>query len=126
MPIEVRQLVPGDDVLLSDFLETRADSSMFLRANLHRGGTAMAATLSAEERRIAVRAAGALGLGIAGVDLLRSNRGPLLLEVNASPGLEGIEAATGVDVAGAIMDLLQAQAHDSHAEPRLRRKPARA
>ena len=96
------------------------------RANLHRGGTAMAATLSAEERRIAVRAAGALGLGIAGVDLLRSNRGPLLLEVNASPGLEGIEAATGVDVAGAIMDLLQAQAHDSHAEPRLRRKPARA
>jgi ribosomal protein S6--L-glutamate ligase len=96
------------------------------RANLHRGGTAMAATLSTEERRIAVRAAGALGLGIAGVDLLRSNRGPLLLEVNASPGLEGIEAATGVDVAGAIMDLLQAQTHDSHAETRPRRKPAKA
>jgi ribosomal protein S6--L-glutamate ligase len=96
------------------------------RANLHRGGTAMAATLSTEERRIAVRAAGALGLGIAGVDLLRSNRGPLLLEVNASPGLEGIEAATGVDVAGAIMDLLQAQGHDSHAETRPRRKPAKA
>ena len=96
------------------------------RANLHRGGTAMAATLSAEERRIAVRAAGALGLGIAGVDLLRSNRGPLLLEVNASPGLEGIETATGIDVAGAIMDLLQAQAHDSHAETRPRRKPAKA
>ena len=95
------------------------------RANLHRDGSAQAATLSAEEKRIAIRAAGALGLGIAGVDLLRSNRGPLLLEVNASPGLEGIEAATGVDVAGAIMDLLQTHARDSHAEARLRRKPAR-
>lgn len=79
------------------------------RANLHRGGSAKKAILSAEEKRIAIRAAGALGLGIAGVDLLRSRRGPLILEVNASPGLEGIEAATGVDVAGAIMDLLEAQ-----------------
>ena len=80
------------------------------RANLHRGGSAIKADLSAEEKRIAIRAAGALGLGIAGVDLLRSNRGPLLLEVNASPGLEGIEAASGVNVAGAIMDLLQSKA----------------
>jgi ribosomal protein S6--L-glutamate ligase len=79
------------------------------RANLHRGGSAIKATLSAEEKRIAIRAAGALGLGIAGVDLLRSNRGPLLLEVNASPGLEGIEAASGVDVAAAIMALLEAR-----------------
>jgi ribosomal protein S6--L-glutamate ligase len=77
------------------------------RANLHRGGSALAVTLSAEEKRIAVRAAAALGLGIAGVDLLRSNRGPLLLEVNASPGLEGIEASTGVDVAGAIVGHLE-------------------
>jgi len=92
------------------------------RANLHRGGSAKAATLSAEEKRIAVQAAGALGLGVAGVDLLRSNRGPLLLEVNASPGLEGIEAATGVDVAGAIMELLQAQARGS----RPRRKSGHA
>jgi len=79
------------------------------RANLHRGGSAKAAILSAEEKQIAVRAAGALGLGVAGVDLLRSGRGPLLLEVNASPGLEGIEAATGVDVAGSIIELLQKQ-----------------
>ena len=85
----------------------------------------MAATLSAEEKRIAVRAAGALGLGIAGVDLLRSKRGPLLLEVNASPGLEGIEAATGVDVAGAIMDLLEAQARSAPAVVAPRRKAAR-
>ena len=56
-----------------------------------------------------MRAAAALGLGIAGVDLLRSERGPLVLEVNASPGLEGIEAITGVDVAGAIIELLQSQ-----------------
>jgi ribosomal protein S6--L-glutamate ligase len=80
------------------------------RANLHRGGTAIKATLSAEEKRIAIRAAGALGLGIAGVDLLRSNRGPLLLEVNASPGLEGIEAASGVDVSAQIIKHLEGQA----------------
>jgi len=80
------------------------------RANLHRGGHAIAATLSIEERRIALRAARTLGLGVAGVDLLRSRRGPLLLEVNASPGLEGIETATGVDVAAAIIDLLQEHA----------------
>ncbi len=88
------------------------------RANLHRGGKAIAATLSAEERRIAIRAAGALELGVAGVDLLRSKRGPLLLEVNASPGLEGIETATGVDVAGAIIKLLQDHARaGSHGSP---------
>ncbi|MDR3444946.1 MULTISPECIES: 30S ribosomal protein S6--L-glutamate ligase [Dyella] len=80
------------------------------RANIHRGATAQAATLSAEERRIAVQAASALGLGVAGVDMLRSKRGPLILEVNASPGLEGIEASTGVDVAGAIIQYLEAEA----------------
>ncbi|MBB6246942.1 30S ribosomal protein S6--L-glutamate ligase [Rhodanobacter sp. A1T4] len=79
------------------------------RANLHRGGSAIKASLSAEEKRIAIRAAGALGLGIAGVDLLRSNRGPLLLEVNASPGLEGIEAASGIDVSGEIIRHLEKQ-----------------
>ena len=77
------------------------------RANLHRGGTATKATLSAQEKRIAIRAAAALGLGIAGVDLLRSKRGPLILEVNASPGLEGIEAATGVDVSDHIIRHLE-------------------
>jgi ribosomal protein S6--L-glutamate ligase len=93
----------------------RSASAGDFRANLHRGGSASAVTLSVEEKRIAVRAASALGLGVAGVDLLRSHRGPLLLEVNASPGLEGIEQVTGVDVAGAIMDLLQAQAGDTAA-----------
>ena len=73
------------------------------RANLHRGGKASAVELSTQEINIALRAARTMGLGIAGVDLLRSQRGPLVLEVNASPGLEGTESATGVDVAGAII-----------------------
>jgi ribosomal protein S6--L-glutamate ligase len=64
--------------------------------------------LESEERRTALRAAKVLGLGIAGVDLLRSERGPLLLEVNASPGLEGIEKVTGVDVADAVIRHLEA------------------
>ena len=73
------------------------------RANLHRGGKASAVELSTQEINIALRVARTMGLGVAGVDLLRSQRGPLVLEVNASPGLEGIESATGVDVAGAII-----------------------
>lgn len=91
------------------------------RANIHRGATAQAATLSAEERRIAVQAASALGLGVAGVDMLRSKRGPLILEVNASPGLEGIEASTGVDVAGAIIQYLEAEARAPLQVPARRR-----
>jgi len=74
------------------------------RANLHRGGVATAVDLSPAEEQVAVRAARAMDLEIAGVDILRSARGPLLLEVNSSPGLEGIEAASGIDVAGAIID----------------------
>ena len=74
------------------------------RANLHRGGTATAVDLTRQEVDVAVHAARVMGLGVAGVDLLRSHRGPLVLEVNSSPGLEGIEAATGVDVAGAIIE----------------------
>jgi ribosomal protein S6--L-glutamate ligase len=73
------------------------------RANLHRGGSGEAVELDAAERHMAVRAAAAMGLQMAGVDLLRSARGPLLLEVNASPGLEGIETCTGVDLADAIV-----------------------
>jgi ribosomal protein S6--L-glutamate ligase len=93
------------------------------RANLHRGGSATGVTLSTQEKRIAIRAAGVLGLGIAGVDLLRSKRGPLLLEVNASPGLEGIEKATGVDVAASIIDLLQKQAPGVVAKSAPRKAP---
>ncbi|MFC4727632.1 30S ribosomal protein S6--L-glutamate ligase [Coralloluteibacterium thermophilus] len=74
------------------------------RSNLHRGGTAEQVALTPEEEATAVRAAAILGLSVAGVDMLRSRRGPLVLEVNASPGLEGIESATAVDVAGAIIE----------------------
>ena len=104
---DLRCFVVGGKVVAA--MQREASAGDF-RANLHRGGSAAAVKLSAAEKRIAVRAAAALGLGIAGVDLLRSDRGPLVLEVNASPGLEGIEAATGEDVADAIIALLEAQA----------------
>ena len=74
------------------------------RSNLHRGGSAKAITATAAEQQTAIRAAALLGLGVAGVDLIRSRRGPLILEVNASPGLEGIETASGVDIAGSIIE----------------------
>jgi ribosomal protein S6--L-glutamate ligase len=74
------------------------------RSNLHRGGSAEAVLATTDEQAMAVRAAQVLGLGVAGVDLIRSRRGPLVLEVNSSPGLEGIEQATRVDIAGKIID----------------------
>jgi len=77
------------------------------RSNLHRGGTAEKAKLTPEERATAIRAAKTVGLHICGVDLLRSHHGPVVMEVNSSPGLEGIEAATGVDVATKIIEWLE-------------------
>lgn len=77
------------------------------RSNLHRGGKASVINLTKEERETALRAAKKLGLGIAGVDMLQSNRGPLVMEVNSSPGLEGIEGATGVDIAGKIIEYIE-------------------
>ena len=77
------------------------------RSNLHRGGTATVINLSNEERATAIKAAKKLGLGIAGVDLLQSDRGPLVMEVNSSPGLEGIEGATGLDIAGKIIEYVE-------------------
>lgn len=77
------------------------------RSNLHRGGSAEQIRLTPEERSTAVRAAAILGLKVAGVDILRSNHGPVVLEVNSSPGLEGIEKTTEVDVAGAIIEFIE-------------------
>ena len=77
------------------------------RSNLHRGGSAMQIVLTDEEKETAIKAAAAVGLGVAGVDMLQSTRGPLVLEVNSSPGLEGIERATGVDVAGKIIAYIE-------------------
>lgn len=80
------------------------------RSNLHRGGSADIIQLSDEEENAALKAAKAMGLGVAGVDLLQSARGPLILEVNSSPGLEGIEAATGKDIAGRIIKYIERNA----------------
>jgi len=77
------------------------------RSNLHRGGKASLIQLNAAEKATAIKAAKKLGLGIAGVDMLQSDRGPLVMEVNSSPGLEGIEGATGVDIAGKIMEYVE-------------------
>jgi ribosomal protein S6--L-glutamate ligase len=79
------------------------------RSNIHRGGSAQAIKLSKEERNLAVQAAKVMGLDVAGVDMLQSERGPLLMEVNSSPGLEGIENFTGIDIAGKIMDFIEKQ-----------------
>ena len=80
------------------------------RSNLHRGGRAEAVKMSAQERSTALKAARSMGLNVCGVDMLRSSRGPLVMEVNSSPGLEGIENATGVDIAGAIITFLEKNA----------------
>ena len=79
---------------------------------VHRGGTASLVRITPEERKTAVAAAKIMGLNVAGVDLLRSSRGPLVMEVNSSPGLEGIEAATGKDVAGMIIDFIEKNASE--------------
>lgn len=81
------------------------------RSNLHRGGSAVSLELSPEEKATAIRSAKKLGLGIAGVDMLQSNRGPLVMEVNSSPGLQGIEGATKVDIAGKIIEYVERNEH---------------
>lgn len=101
---DYRAFVVGGKVIAS--MRRQAPPGEF-RSNLHRGGTAEVVKLSTLERRTAVRAAKALGLHVAGVDMLRSNRGPMVLEVNSSPGLEGIETATEIDVATAIIEFLE-------------------
>ncbi|MEX2352877.1 MAG: 30S ribosomal protein S6--L-glutamate ligase [Gammaproteobacteria bacterium] len=80
------------------------------RSNIHRGGSASLVTLTREERATAVKAANTMGLNVCGVDILRSSRGPLVMEVNSSPGLEGIENATGKDVAGTIIQFMEKNA----------------
>jgi ribosomal protein S6--L-glutamate ligase len=77
------------------------------RSNLHRGGSAQMIKLSKAERSTALKAAKCMGLAIAGVDMLQSKRGPMVLEVNSSPGLEGIEKATGLDISGKIVDYIE-------------------
>jgi ribosomal protein S6--L-glutamate ligase len=84
------------------------------RSNLHRGGTASLVKLTPGERATAIKAAKVVGLNVAGVDILRSERGPLVMEVNSSPGLEGIENATGKDIASMIVHFIEKNAKPHH------------
>lgn len=103
---DIRCLVVGGEVVAA--MERVSDGNEF-RANLHQGGTVHEVELTSTEIEYAKKATEAHGLESAGVDILRSNRGPLVLEVNSSPGFEGIETATGVDVAGMMVDHIEDQ-----------------
>jgi ribosomal protein S6--L-glutamate ligase len=102
---DVRCFVIGDNVVAA--MERTAEEGDF-RSNLHCGGTAKLTQLTQLERDTAIKAAKTMGLDVAGVDILRSGRGPLVMEVNSSPGLEGIESVSGLDIAGMIIDYLVA------------------
>ncbi len=112
---DIRCFVVGNKVVAA--MKRQAAKGEF-RSNLHRGGTASLVKLTPEERSTAVRSAQRMGLNVAGVDVLRSNHGPVVLEVNSSPGLEGIEAATGRDVAGLIMDFVEENARHGRTKTR--------
>ena len=104
---DIRCFVIGDKVVAA--MKRQAAPGEF-RSNLHRGGQAELIKITPEERSTAIRAAKAMGLRVCGVDLLRSNHGAVVMEVNSSPGLEGIELATGKDVAGQIIDYIEKNA----------------
>lgn len=101
---DLRCFVVGDEVVAS--MERKAKAGEF-RANLHRGGTARSIEISEEEREMALKATRTMGLTISGVDILRTPEGPKILEVNSSPGLEGIERASGKDIAGKMIEYIE-------------------
>ncbi len=103
---DIRCLVVGDQVVAAIGRQARQGE---FRSNLHQGGMASPVSITSEERAIALRATQVVGLAVAGVDILRSAQGPLVIEVNASPGLEGIETTTKVDVAGAMVAYIEHQ-----------------
>jgi len=113
---DVRAVVVGGEVVAS--MKRQAPEGDF-RSNIHRGGHAARIKLTPEERTTAVRAAKVLGLGVAGVDMLRSNHGPLVLEVNSSPGLEGIEECSGKDVAGEVIEFVEKHATRGRSRDRI-------
>lgn len=112
---DIRALVIGDRVVAAMLRQAKEGE---FRSNLHRGGTASVVKLSPEERATAVRAAKTIGLNVAGVDIIRSSHGPLVLEVNSSPGLEGIEGATGKDIAGLMIAYLEKKARPDNTRTR--------
>jgi ribosomal protein S6--L-glutamate ligase len=112
---DIRCFVIGDKVVAA--MKRQAREGEF-RSNLHRGGSASLIRITPEERSTAVRAAKVMGLNVAGVDLLRSTHGPVVMEVNSSPGLEGIEAASGKDIAGMIIDFIERNARPNRTRTR--------
>ncbi|MDC1326509.1 hypothetical protein N8299_04195 [Gammaproteobacteria bacterium] len=101
---DLRCFVVGRKVVAS-MLRTAAEGEF--KSNLHAGGSGSPIEITKEERDIAIRASRVLGLNVAGVDIIRTNDGPKVLEVNSSPGLEGIESTSGVNVAAAIMKFIE-------------------
>ncbi len=112
---DLRCLVVGGKVVAT--MMRQAKDGEF-RSNLHRGGTAKLIRITPTERSTAVQAATIMGLNVAGVDILRSNHGPVVMEVNSSPGLEGIEAATGKDIAGQIIEFIEKNARQGKTRTR--------
>ena len=104
---DIRCLVIGDKVVAA--MKRQAAPGEF-RSNLHRGGSAELIKLKPSERKTAIQAAKAMGLNMCGVDILRSNSGPVVMEVNSSPGLEGIEKATDKDIAGLLFEFIEKEA----------------
>jgi ribosomal protein S6--L-glutamate ligase len=101
---DIRALVIGGKVIASMERKGAADD---FRSNLHRGGSARSIKITPEERSTAIRAAKSMGLNVAGVDMLRANHGAVVMEVNSSPGIEGIENATGIDIASKIIEFME-------------------
>lgn len=112
---DIRCFVIGDKVVAT---MQRTGKEGDFRSNLHRGGHAKTVKITPEERSTAVRSAKAIGLNVAGVDLLRSNHGPVVMEVNASPGLEGIEKTTGKDIADMIIHFIEKNAKPGRTKTR--------
>lgn len=112
---DIRCIVVGGKVVAS--MKRQAPEGEF-RSNLHRGGSAEAVKITPEERAVAIRAAKAMGLNLAGVDLLRANHGPVVMEVNSSPGLEGIEGCTSKDVGGMIIECIERALETPDKKPR--------
>jgi ribosomal protein S6--L-glutamate ligase len=112
---DIRCFVIGDRVVAA--MKRQAQAGEF-RSNLHRGGSASLVKITPEERSTAVRAAKVMGLNVSGVDILRSNHGPVVMEVNSSPGLEGIETATGKDVAAMVIEFIERNARPHHTRTR--------
>jgi ribosomal protein S6--L-glutamate ligase len=112
---DIRCFVIGDRVVAA---MKRTGKEGDFRSNLHRGGSAELVRITPEERSTAVRSARIMGLNVAGVDLLRSNHGPVVMEVNSSPGLEGIEKATGKDVADLVIKFIEKNARPGRTQSR--------